>query len=151
MNTRFSHLVFAVIVAIGIVLFGCQNMPGTRQQQGAVIGGATGAVAGHEIGGGRLGTIIGAVAGGVIGAKIGERMEPNDRQNTAQALSENQSRSWTNPNTKTSYTVNPIDTVTQNGQTCRDYTMTTTIEGNPQQVNGRACRQPDGTWKTAQG
>ena len=30
---------------------------------------------------------------------------------------------------------------------CREYTSTTTIAGQPQNVVGTACRQPDGTWR----
>ncbi len=33
------------------------------------------------------------------------------------------------------------------GLTCREYQSTTTIEGRPQPTYGRACLQPDGTWK----
>jgi hypothetical protein len=30
---------------------------------------------------------------------------------------------------------------------CREYQTTVTIGGKPQKAYGRACRQPDGTWK----
>lgn len=30
---------------------------------------------------------------------------------------------------------------------CREYTSTTTIAGQPQNMVGTACRQPDGTWR----
>lgn len=30
---------------------------------------------------------------------------------------------------------------------CREYQTTITIDGKPQKAYGRACRQPDGTWK----
>ena len=30
---------------------------------------------------------------------------------------------------------------------CREYQTTITIGGKPQKAYGRACRQPDGTWK----
>ncbi len=30
---------------------------------------------------------------------------------------------------------------------CREYQSTTTIAGQPQNVVGTACRQPDGTWR----
>ena len=32
---------------------------------------------------------------------------------------------------------------------CRDFTTVTEIDGSRQQVQGTACRQPDGTWKTS--
>ena len=33
------------------------------------------------------------------------------------------------------------------GQTCRQYQSTTTIDGKPQPTYGTACLQPDGTWQ----
>ena len=33
------------------------------------------------------------------------------------------------------------------GQTCREYRSTTTIDGRPQATYGTACLQPDGTWR----
>jgi hypothetical protein len=33
------------------------------------------------------------------------------------------------------------------GQQCREYQSTTTINGQPQQIVGTACLQPDGTWR----
>ena len=33
------------------------------------------------------------------------------------------------------------------GGDCREYSSTQVIDGQPQQVFGRACLQPDGTWR----
>jgi surface antigen len=30
---------------------------------------------------------------------------------------------------------------------CREFTETVTIDGQPRQLTGRACPQPDGTWR----
>jgi hypothetical protein len=38
-------------------------------------------------------------------------------------------------------------TPTAAGQTCREYRTTATIDGKPEQLNGIACLQPDGTWQ----
>lgn len=138
---------FLALVFSGLMLSACQQLPGTRQEQGTVIGGAAGAVVGREIGDSTLGTVVGAVAGGVLGNIIGRRMDENDRQNIAQALSENEARTWTNPQTNASYRVDPTDTVRRDGQLCREYEMTATIEGEPRQVEGLACQQPNGTWR----
>ncbi len=32
---------------------------------------------------------------------------------------------------------------------CREYQTTVTIDGKPEKAYGKACRQPDGTWKQA--
>jgi hypothetical protein len=47
-------------------LVACQNMPGTRNQQGAVIGGAAGAATGAAVAKGNRG--LGALIGGALGA-----------------------------------------------------------------------------------
>lgn len=130
-----------------LVLSACQQLPGTRQEQGTVIGGAAGAVIGQEIGNSTLGTVVGAVAGGVLGNVIGRRMDEGDRQNIAQALSENETRTWTNSETNANYRVDPVDTVRRDGKLCREYEMTATIEGEPRQVEGLACQESDGTWR----
>jgi surface antigen len=31
---------------------------------------------------------------------------------------------------------------------CRDFTVDAKIDGKPEKVQGSACRQPNGTWKT---
>lgn len=33
------------------------------------------------------------------------------------------------------------------GETCREYQSTTTIDGRPQPTYGTACLQPDGSWR----
>ncbi len=35
-----------------------------------------------------------------------------------------------------------------NGEQCREYQRTVTIDGKTETAYGTACRQPDGTWKT---
>jgi surface antigen len=138
---------FLALALVSLILSACQQLPGTRQEQGTVIGGAAGAVVGHEIGDSTLGTVIGAVAGGVLGNVIGRRMDERDRQNLAQALSENETRTWTNPQTNANYRVDPTDTVRRNGQLCREYEMTANVEGQPREAEGLACQQPDGSWR----
>ena len=70
-----KNLLFALPV-LAILAMGCNA---TKQQKGAVIGGAAGAVGGRIIGraaGNRtLGTILGAVVGGAAGAIIGKKMD----------------------------------------------------------------------------
>ena len=37
-----------------------------------------------------------------------------------------------------------------NGQQCREYQRTVTIDGKTETAYGTACRQPDGSWKIIQ-
>src|ERR1051325_8615153 len=60
----------ATIALVGTLLTGCENLPGTKGQQGAVIGGAAGAAAGAVVGGEKH-RAAGAVIGGVLGAAGG--------------------------------------------------------------------------------
>jgi len=58
------------IALVGAFLVGCENLPGNKQTQGAVIGGASGAAVGAAVGGSKnRGT--GAIIGGVLGAAGG--------------------------------------------------------------------------------
>jgi hypothetical protein len=67
---EFNAIHFTAIALASLMLVGCENLPGTKGQQGAVIGGATGAATGAVIGGEKhRGT--GAVIGGVLGAAGG--------------------------------------------------------------------------------
>src|ERR1043165_3230229 len=57
--------------ALAVIVFtGCENLPGTKGQQGAVIGGATGAATGAVVGGEKH-RGVGAIIGGVLGAAGG--------------------------------------------------------------------------------
>jgi hypothetical protein len=77
----------------GTFLVGCENLPGTREQQGAVIGGATGAATGAVVGGEKhrglgavIGGVLGAAGGYVIGANsdkiLGKDTEDAERAGT---------------------------------------------------------------------
>src|SRR5438046_685831 len=48
-------------------LVGCENLPGNKKTQGAVIGGVGGAVAGAALGGSKN-RLLGALLGGALGA-----------------------------------------------------------------------------------
>jgi osmotically inducible lipoprotein OsmB len=68
----------AVTVAAGgiFVLAACDNLPYSRQTQGAAIGAAAGGVAGHALGGGSaLGTVGGAAVGAGVGSEIGRSQD----------------------------------------------------------------------------
>ncbi len=56
---------------LSVSLVGCQNLPGTPQAQGAVIGGLGGATAGAAIGHNAVGTLLGGALGAGAGYVIG--------------------------------------------------------------------------------
>ena len=47
-----------------------------------------------------------------------------------------------------SITVTPTRTYDASSGPCREYTMDATVDGKRDKVQGTACRQPDGTWKS---
>ncbi|HLP76299.1 MAG TPA: glycine zipper domain-containing protein [Candidatus Paceibacterota bacterium] len=60
-------LTFVALSGVLFNLTGCSNLPGNKQQQGAVIGGLGGAAAGAAIGG-KENRVLGALLGGALGA-----------------------------------------------------------------------------------
>ena len=64
---------FFEVTSLGLcaaLLAGCESLPGTHEQQGAVIGGASGAAVGAAVGGDEH-RVLGAILGGVLGAAGG--------------------------------------------------------------------------------
>ncbi len=125
-----------------------------REVLGSVLGAAAGGLVGSQIGHGR-GQVV-AVAGGtllgfLIGGSIGRSMDEVDQNCVGQILEhagDGQQIIWNNPQTGAQYHVVPTGTVQgSDGRYCREYTATAVIGGKNQQTYGRACRQPDGSWK----
>ncbi len=78
-----------VILPLIVFLAGCQNLPGTRNEQGTIIGGAAGAAAGaavtkHHLLGALIGGALGAGGGYVIAANTG-KIKSEDQAGAAQA------------------------------------------------------------------
>lgn len=148
MNRTFSIL--AVLMLSSALAAGCTM---SREQSGAVLGGAVGAAAGSAVGkgGGRtVAIVLGALLGSVVGANIGRSMDEQDRIRTARVMEYNPtgtSSSWTNPDTRATYTVTPTQTYQSARGPCREFTMKADIDGRPSDVYGTACRQPDGSWR----
>lgn len=92
-RTRLLNL--SVVMMFVFALAACENMPGTRNQQGAVIGGAAGAAAGaaiakdHRLLGALIGGALGAGGGYVVAAKT-DKINENDRDAAATATRKSQ-------------------------------------------------------------
>jgi osmotically inducible lipoprotein OsmB len=99
MTKKTSKITAFAAVGSLLLVTGCQELPGTREQQGAAIGGLSGAAVGAAVGGSEnrllgalLGGALGAGGGYLIGANTG-RVESRD---TASATAANQ-RAQTSP------------------------------------------------------
>ena len=143
----------AAALAALVALTACETPP-TKQQTGAVTGAVVGGVVGSTIGGGTgrtVAIVAGTVAGALFGSHIGKRMDEADRLKAAQALENapsGQRTTWKNPDSGAEYTMTPTRTYETSTGPCRDFTVDARIDGKPEKVQGSACRQPDGTWKT---
>jgi outer membrane protein OmpA-like peptidoglycan-associated protein len=72
---RFCSLL--LVVSVSAAMVGCASLGGTEKGAitGAAIGGAAGAIIGHQSGNTAAGAIIGAAVGGAAGAYIGNYMD----------------------------------------------------------------------------
>jgi surface antigen len=147
------HTRTAVALAAALCLTACETPP-TKEQKGTVAGAVVGGVVGSTIGGGTgrtVAIVAGTLAGALIGGHIGEKMDEADRLKAAQALESaptGQPTSWKNPDSGDQYTMTPTRTYESSNRPCRDFTVNAMVDGKPEKVQGSACRQADGTWKT---
>jgi surface antigen len=143
------------LLAVGAVLLplaACSNHEDTGTVAGAVAGGLIGNQFGH--GAGRaLATVGGAVVGGLIGNAIGKDMDEEDRRHAMEAeyraLEEEDDEPvrWRNEHSGHYGYIKPRRSYRSAGLRCREYEHTVYIDGRPETMVGKACRQSDGTWK----
>lgn len=144
------------ILLVG-ALSACENQHGigTKTQIGAAGGAAAGGLLAAATGAGGAGIAAGVLLGGLAGGALGYYLDDRDKQmaaNTTQrALESNstgQTASWVNPDSNHSGTVTPTRTY-QNaqGQYCREFQQTVTVNGKTETATGTACRQTDGSWQ----
>ena len=131
---------------------GCNQI--RNEDAGVVLGGAIGGLLGSQIGDGKgqlAATAAGALAGALIGGGVGRSMDELDRRRQQTVLEQvptGQTDGWSNPDTGHQYAVTPTRTYETQSGYCREYTTEAWIGGRKETVYGKACRQPDGSWKT---
>lgn len=129
-----------------------------KQDVGTVAGAIGGGVIGSTMGSGKgrtATTIAGALLGGMIGSSIGKSLDNADlaaynaaSQRAMETAQPGQTLPWRNPQSGNSGTITPQNYYQNDaGQYCREYTQTIKVGGQQQTGYGRACRQPDGSWK----
>lgn len=150
---------FAAVALLGAVLTGCgAHGYGNKQAGGTLVGAGLGALAGSQIGGGRgqlAAVAIGTLAGAFLGNQVGQSLDRADRLYAERAASQSleytrtgHTTTWSNPDSGNSGTFTPSTTYqTPSGEYCREYQTTVIVGGEEQRAFGRACRQPDGSWK----
>lgn len=147
--------------AVLLLLPACQaDQMGTKEGIGTLGGAAAGGLLGSQFGGGTgklVATGAGVLLGGWLGNEIGSSLDRADRVEARQAESRayaapiGQQITWNNPQSGNSGTITPTrDGYASNGAYCREFQQTITVGGQRQQGYGRACQQPDGSWKIVQ-
>jgi surface antigen len=157
-----AYKISAVAVAGSMMLgiAGCSSDAGPKETGGTLAGAVAGGILGSAFGKGegKVAAIgVGALFGGLLGREVGKSMDEQDRARALQAQQAaytapvGQRIVWNNPDNGHSGAVTPVrDGTDTAGNYCREFQETVTIGGQPQQAYGRACRQPDGSWKVVQ-
>lgn len=137
-------------VVLLAALTGC--VPFNNESAGMLAGGVAGGLLGSQIGSGSgqvAAAATGAFLGAVLGGRIGQYMDKQDQLAVQRALENSptgKSVSWKNPDSGNQYRVTPTRTYYHDEQPCREYTTYATIGNKTEQIHGKACRKPDGTW-----
>ncbi len=153
-----AKIPLVMIALVPLVLTACSNLGGPKQIGGTLLGGGLGALAGSQFGGGtgRLAAVaVGTLLGAFVGSEAGKSLDRADKlfanrtaQRSLERVPSGQSTTWRNPDNGHSGTFTPTRTFqTTSGGYCREYQQTVTVAGETQRAFGKACRQPDGSWR----
>lgn len=129
-----------------------------KQDIGTAAGAIGGGIAGSAFGRGTgrtAATIGGALLGGVLGNSIGKSLDNADlaaynstSQRALETAQPGQSLPWRNNQSGNYGTITPSNYYQDSsGAYCREYNQTIVVGGQRQDGYGKACRQPDGSWK----
>jgi len=136
---------------LAISFSSCANY--NKAQQGAGIGGASGALLGQAIGRNTEATLIGAAVGTMLGYIVGNEMDKFDRRELNHAYEygpSGQRTSWRNPDNGNYYQVVPQPAYTQPNRPqtpCRRAEILATIDGRTERTYTTACRNSAGQWE----
>jgi surface antigen len=132
---------------------------GFGSQQGGALLGVTGSIAGAPAGRGQTQaatTGTGAVIGGINGSEAGRQMSDRERVIAAnaeyRALEYGRSgapTAWDYPATHHRGSIVPGRPYQKGSQYCRTYTHAISGADGPDTVKGIACREANGTWRSA--
>lgn len=133
-----------------LALTGCLN---PQQTMGTLFGAGAGAVAGGAATGNAGGAIVGAMAGGMLGNIAGASLDAANRRAAAEAEYRALEYGRVGAPVQWKGTGGRYGDVVAgapyqvNDFSCRDYTHTIYVDGQPKVGRGTACKQGDGTWK----
>lgn len=156
-----NRTLLPAIALFALSLTACQPQNwGGGESVGTLGGAAAGGLIGSQIGqgsGNAAATLTGVLLGGFLGNMAGSTVDERDRDMAARAERRaysapvGQQITWNNPNNGNSGVIVPVrDGYDQGGAYCREFQQTITVGNQKQQGYGRACQQPDGSWKIVQ-
>lgn len=130
----------------------CAQTGLTKGQQGAMGGGAGGALIGQMIGHNTEATLIGAAVGTMLGYIVGNEMDKYDRKQLNHVYERGVSgnpAAWVNPDSGNRYTVIPQPAYSDpnSNQPCRKAEIIALIDGREERTYTVACRDADGHWQ----
>ncbi|MBK7901938.1 MAG: glycine zipper 2TM domain-containing protein [Proteobacteria bacterium] len=137
--------------------YGVRSGSCDRGRIGQVLGGVVGGVAGGAIGGEiakgsaerNVAIVIGTVIGAAIGSEVGRRMDKTDRSCVGHSLEladYGQSVRWTNPNTRVTYQLTPLDAV-HGIDGCRRFRLIAHGSFGLSEGRAVACTDGSGVWQ----
>lgn len=149
------------VLSASLLLCACQTDNwGGGETLGTAGGAAAGGLLGSQFGrggGNAAATLGGVLIGGFLGNQLGGMVDDNDRRRASAAEQRaytapvGQQITWNNPENGNSGTITPVrDGYASNGAYCREFQQTIVVGGKQQQGFGKACQQPDGSWKIVQ-
>ncbi|HEU0117043.1 MAG TPA: RT0821/Lpp0805 family surface protein [Alphaproteobacteria bacterium] len=149
------------VLSASLLLAACQTDNwGGGETLGTAGGAAAGGLLGSQFGkgsGNAALTLTGVLLGGFVGNRLGATVDEGDKaaatkaEQRAYTAPVGQQITWNNPQNGNTGTITPTrDGYAQNGAYCREFQQTITVGGQQQQGYGRACQQPDGSWKIVQ-
>lgn len=154
-----ASIVVVPALALSLFVAGCGPDGPTKADTGLAVGAVAGGILGNQVGHGAgrgLATFAGAFIGGIVGHELGRSLDERDRELAREAeyyaLEEGRSgepRGWRNPDNGRYGEVVASRPFKRGRDDCRDYTHTVFISGRREIMRGTACRNPDGTWRSA--
>ncbi len=147
----------APVALLAFAVAACQST-GPKQTGGTLVGAGLGGLAGSQIGSGKgqlAAVALGTLAGAYLGSEVGKSLDRADmayaQRNTQRSLETAPSgttSTWRNPDSGHSGSITPQPAFQRaDGAYCREFQQTVTVDGRTESAYGKACRQPDGSWK----
>ena len=155
------------VAGFSLALAACQSPGGAAPGDigvnnttgGTLVGAGLGGLLGNQFGGGAgkgVATLVGVLAGGFLGSQVGKSLDEADVLCQPLDAERSQQRrvgsagGVAQPDSGHQGTIVPQPAYQQDGTYCREFQQTITVGGQTQDAYGKACRQPDGSWKIVQ-